>query len=113
MLDTSILTAHMKHFEECSDDECFRCLYIRNFESWHQKLPWLRSSVDKTTSSWHLSCATCGWRFSGPGNFSNVKRHELSLKHTRACEDAPAVGGAGVLFYSLKCTSAGLSGTEL
>ena len=99
MHDPAVLESHMLHCKSCEKPDCFRCLYIRNMEAWHRKLPWLQSSL--ADGKWGLWCKVCREHgrgdfasrgFVGPGNYSNVSRHARLEGHKTAEQDLPPEG---------------------
>ena len=60
------------HVQACKDDDCKRCLYLRNREKWQKRLPivdddeetgtaesWLDDRVDSKTGTWGIGCICC------------------------------------------------------
>ena len=87
----------LQHFEACEVRGCARCTYVRNEESWREKLPaggsgqsWLQSEVKD--GRWQLACWVC--RAAGVDDhfaagmpcklLGNLRRHHNSKTHRDA-----------------------------
>ena len=85
------------HVKACKDNDCKRCLYLRNSEKWQHRLPIahdeFRARADSKTGARGLGCIFCEAEDVAVGVLRLRKIH-MRMREFRRVESPPQTGRA-------------------